>query len=475
MKRPENIYFLGIGGIGMSAIARYFIHEGKKVAGYDRTPTPLTAQLETEGAEIHFEENVELVPAAFRDPDTTLVVYTPAVPADHAELVWFRENGFIVEKRSEMLGHIAQGKYVMAVAGTHGKTTTTTMVAWLNHVAAEGGRDPRTGHENIGGAGTGSAFLGGISKNFNSNLVLGDGDRLAVEADEFDRSFLRLFPDAAVITSTDADHLDIYGTHEAVKEAFSQFAAQIKPGGSLVVKESAEMVRPQGVNVYTYSFDKETDFHAENIQLLGGGHYRFDIVCPDRVIEGCTLGVPGVVNIENAVAATALLWVAGFDEERLREGLASFVGVKRRFEFWVNTPEVVYMDDYAHHPRELSTAIASVKKMFPGRRLTAVFQPHLYTRTRDFHEGFARALSMADEVILLPIYPAREKSIEGVDSELIARDVTVPNKVVPKERIVEELESRKLDVVVTFGAGDIDAWCERIAKMIVDKYKIRTQ
>lgn len=246
MKTPDNIYFLGIGGIGMSAIARYFIHEGRNVAGYDRTPTPLTGALEAEGADIHFEEDVELIPPAFRDPGVTLVVYTPAVPADHAELIWFRENGFTVEKRSEMLGHIAEGKYVMAVAGTHGKTTTTTMVAWLNHVAAKGGTDPITGRKNMGGEGTGSAFLGGISKNFDSNLVLGGGDRLAVEADEFDRSFLKLFPDAAVITSTDADHLDIYGTHEAVKEVFSQFAAQIKPGGSLIVKESAEVVRPEG-------------------------------------------------------------------------------------------------------------------------------------------------------------------------------------------------------------------------------------
>lgn len=471
MKPVENIYFLGIGGIGMSAIARYFMHEGRRVAGYDRTRTPLTAELEKEGAAIHFDEDVNLIPAGFRDPETTLVVFTPAVPADHAELVWFRENGFKVEKRSEMLGHIADGKYVMAVAGTHGKTTTTTLTAWLNHVAARGGTDSVTGHVNMGGDGSGSAFLGGISKNFGSNLVLGDGSRLAVEADEFDRSFLRLFPDAAVITSTDADHLDIYGTHAALKEAFSQFAAQIKPGGALILKQGTEVAHPAGVSVYSYSLDGPADFHARNIELLGGGHYRFDIVCPDRVVEGCTLGVPGIVNIENAVAATSLLWVAGFDEQRLKKALAEFSGVKRRFEFWINTPELVYMDDYAHHPRELSAAINSVKRMFPGRRMTAVFQPHLYTRTRDFYEGFAESLSMADEVVLLPIYPARELPIEGVDSELIARNVTVPVSVVRKEDIVGELESRDLDVVVTFGAGDIDAWCAPIARMLSDKYK----
>ena len=474
MERQNNIYFLGIGGIGMSAIARYFLHEGRRVAGYDRTRTPLTDALAAEGAEIHFEENTELIPGEFRNPSDTLVVYTPAVPADHAELVWFRDNGFKVEKRSEMLGHIAAGKYVMAVAGTHGKTTTTTMTAWLNHMAACGGTDSVTGHVNVGGGGSGSAFLGGISKNFGSNLVLGSGRRLAVEADEFDRSFLRLFPDAAVITATDADHLDIYGTHEALKEAFAQFAAQVKPGGTLIVKHGADVSPlPADVNVYSYSLDGLTDFHAKNITLLNGGYYRFDIVCPDRVICDCRVGIPGIVNVENAIAAVSLLWTAGFDEMRLKEALDEFAGVKRRFEFWINTPELVYMDDYAHHPRELAATISSVRKMFPKRRLTAVFQPHLYTRTRDFYDGFAEALSMADEVVLLPIYPARELPIEGVKSELIMKGITVPCTVVPKEQIVEELKNRDLDVVVTFGAGDIDAWCEPIARMLAEKYNVK--
>lgn len=462
-----NVYFLGIGGIGMSAIARYFLHEGKAVAGYDRTATPLTAQLEAEGAQIHYTDDVELIPAAFRDPQTTLVVYTPALPPDHRETAWFRAGGFTIEKRSEMLGHIANDKYVMAIAGTHGKTTTTTMLAWLNSRAAA---------EGAGGAGGGSAFLGGIAKNFDSNLVLGGGRRLAVEADEFDRSFLRLWPDAAVITSADADHLDIYGTHEAVKEAFSQFTDQIKAGGALVIKKDVDIeLRNKNISVYRYSFDEECDFYARGVELLEGGHYRFDIVCPDRVIAGCTLGVPGWVNIENAIAAVALMWVAGFDEAKLKDALAGFTGVKRRFEFYVNTPQVVYMDDYAHHPRELSAAITSVKKMFPGRRMTAVFQPHLYTRTRDFYAEFGEALSNADEAILLPIYPARELPIEGVTSQIIADKVSVPHRIVPKEELVAELEKADIDVLVTFGAGDIDTCCGPIAQMLARKYNLAAE
>ncbi len=458
----ENIYFLGIGGIGMSAIARYFLHEGRRVAGYDRTPTALTAELEREGASIHYEDDPMLIAEPFRDPATTLVVYTPAIPADHAEWAWFRERGFQIEKRSEMLGHISAGKYVMAVAGTHGKTTTTTLTAWLNHEA--GVEDGRVG--------CGSAFLGGISKNFGSNLVLGAGKRLAVEADEFDRSFLRLHPDAAVITSADADHLDIYGTHEAVKEAFSQFVRQIKPGGTLIIKQGVDIVLDNTeITVYRYAYDSPAqgptpDFYAKNVELLEGGHYRFDIVCPDRVLEGCTLGVPGWVNVENAVAAVALVWVAGFDEGRLKAALAAFTGVKRRFDFYINTPEVVYMDDYAHHPRELAATITSVKRMFPGRRLTAVFQPHLYTRTRDLYPEFAEALSHADEVILLPIYPARELPIEGITSQIIADRLTVPYRLIPKEDLVQEVSEHPVDVLVTFGAGNIDNYCEPLAEML---------
>ena len=455
-----NVYFLGIGGIGMSALARYFLHEGQRVAGYDRVRSHLTDQIEAEGAVVHYEEDPALIPADFRDPATTIVVYTPAVPADHTELRWFEEHGFEIVKRSQMLGYLSQGKFVMAVAGTHGKTTTTTLVAWLNHRVTGGG----------------SAFLGGISRNFSSNLVLGRGRRLAVEADEFDRSFLRLWPDVAVVTSADADHLDIYGTHEALREAFSQFVGQIREGGALVVKRGVDLkIGNPGIRVYRYSYDEPCDFYARNVTLLEGGHYRYDLVTPGGVVEGCTLGIPGWVNIENAVAAVAALWCASerdgepLDAERLREALASFEGVKRRFEFYVNTPRQVYMDDYAHHPRELAAAITSVKKMFPGRRLTALFQPHLYTRTRDFYREFAEALSQADEVLLLPIYPAREEPIEGIASEIIAERVTVPCRIVGREALAATLGAAATDVVVSFGAGNIDACCDAVADVLRKK------
>ena len=456
----SKVYFLGIGGIGMSALARYFLHEGKRVAGYDRTESRLTRELTDEGAEIHYEEGVRFIPEPFRDPAATVVVYTPAVPADHPELVWFREQGFEVEKRSQMLGYLSAGKYVMAVAGTHGKTTTSTLVAWLNHETTEGG----------------SAFLGGISKNFGSNLVLGAGDRLAVEADEFDRAFLRLEPNAAVITSVDPDHLDVYGTYEAVKEAFAQFVRRIRRGGCLVLKQGAEIALDGGgIDVYRYSYDEPCDFYAANVSLLDGGFYRYDLVMPDRVIADCTLGIPGWVNVENAVAAAAAMWCAArargerLDEERLRGALASFAGVKRRFEFYLNTPKQVYMDDYAHHPRELTATLTSVRKMFPGRRITALFQPHLYTRTRDLHAEFAEALSLADEAVLLPIYPAREEPVEGVTSELIAAGVRVPCRIVPREALAETVAAMPTDVVVSFGAGNIDACCEALAERLKRK------
>lgn len=443
----------------MSALARYFMHEGCAVAGYDRTATPLTARLEAEGAQIHYEDSVAAIPQQFLERDT-IVVYTPAVPADHSEICYFRENGFRMLKRSQMLGELSVGKYVMAVAGTHGKTTTSTLVSWLNTAAAN----------------VGSAFLGGVSKNFDSNLVLGEGRRLAVEADEFDRSFLQLNPDLAVVTSADADHLDIYGTHEAVKEAFSQFIDRIKAGGALVMKQGVDVeVRNSGITTYRYSFNEPTDFYAKNLKLLPTGHYTFDIVTPFGVIEECTLGIPGWVNVENAVAAVALFVLAErcegkeVDSDALRAALASFTGVKRRFEFYVNTPKAVYMDDYAHHPRELSAAITSVAKMFPGRRLTAVFQPHLYTRTRDLYREFAEALSLADEVVLLPIYPARELPIEGIESEIIAELVTTPCTIVEREALAETLARMDTDVVVTFGAGNIDAYCQAVADVIAKK------
>ena len=453
----DRVYFLGIGGIGMSALARYFLHEGWQVAGYDRTATDLTRRLEEEGAQVHYEDDVRLIPEAFLDKEHTVVIYTPAIPADHSEQAMFRSEGFEIKKRSQVLGLLSQGKYVMAVSGTHGKTSTSTLTAWLNSAVS----------------GEGSAFLGGISKNFGSNLVLGKGDRFVVEADEFDRSFLQLYPDAAVVTSADADHLDIYGTHEKVKEAFSQFISQIKEGGVLIMKKGIDVaVKNDKISVYHYFYNEECDFYAKNVTLLEGGYYRYDIVTPTGVVEGCTLGIPGWVNIENSVAAVALLWSVERDlkdHEALRKALRDFSGVKRRFEFYVNTPQGVYMDDYAHHPRELAATITSVKQMFPSRKVTAIFQPHLYTRTRDLYEEFAEALNEADEVVLLPIYPARELPIEGITTEIIAKLVTKPCRIVEREELAKTIGEMATDVVVSFGAGNIDACCEDLAKVISEK------
>jgi UDP-N-acetylmuramate--alanine ligase len=461
MKREfENIYFLGIGGIGMSALARYFLHEGYRVAGYDLTATPLTRALESEGAEVHYEDDVELIPEVMRDPQSTLVVLTPAIPADHKEWAWLREQGFRIEKRSQMLGVLSEGKCVMAVAGTHGKTTTSTLAAWLNHAAAL----------------EGSAFLGGISRNFESNLVLGEGRRLVVEADEYDRSFLRLHPDVAVITATDADHLDIYGTPEAMVEAFEQFASQIKSGGALILKQGVNLKFDASERMlYRYSCDAGGDFHAENIALQEGGYYRYDIVLPDGRIDGCVLGILGKVHIENSIAAVAMLWCAAkvegkaLDYDRVREALRNFEGVKRRMEVYINTEEQVYIDDYAHHPEELRATISSLRGIFPGRRLVAIFQPHLYTRTRDFAREFAEVLSEADKVIMLPIYPARELPIEGVTSELIGKDITAEWVLVERDSVAEYLKSEQTDVTVSFGAGNIDVVCGEIAKTLAAK------
>lgn len=450
----DKIYFLGIGGIGMSALARYFLHEGCAVAGYDRTRSSLTDALSGEGAAIHYEDDPSLIPDAFRDAESTMVVYTPAIPADHSEWEWFRRGGFTIEKRSQMLGHLCHDKLVMAVAGTHGKTTTTTLAAWLNHKAS----------------GEGSAFLGGISRNFGSNLVLGGGRRLAVEADEYDRSFLRLSPDIAVVTAADADHLDIYDTLEAVHEAFAQFIAQIRPGGALIIKQGVELrFDNPSIGIYRYSLDCGGDFYACNIRPAEEGHCLYDIVTPDGIIADCRLGIPGMVNIENSIAAVAALWCADrreskpFDHDAVREALATFEGVKRRFELYINTPRQVYVDDYAHHPEELRAAITSLKAMFPGRRLTAVFQPHLFTRTRDLADGFAEALSLADQVVLLPIYPAREQPIEGIVSEIIGDRLTVPWRICMREQLAETLAAMTTDVVATFGAGNIDACCDAVA------------
>lgn len=446
----KNIYFIGIGGIGMSALARFFKHQGYQVAGYDRTSTPLTATLEAEGVEVHYEDNVALIPKKFRDPKTTRVVYTPAVSNDHTELMWFRIHSFEVVKRSATLGLLCQGKQTMAVAGTHGKSTTSTLVAWLNYCASTDG--------------SGSAFLGAISKNFHTNMVLGEGARIAVEADEFDRSFLQLSPFAALVTACDPDHLDIYGTQEAFHEAFLQFISQVQ--GPTIVKYGLDLP-----HTYTYSLDNpDADYYARNIVLRGNGHYLFDLVLRGgRVIEECTLGIPGLVNVENAVGAVALVDQMGFDTHRLRVALSDFQGIERRFDFWINTPRAVYVDDYAHHPTELTAFLGSLRSMYPDRHLTVCFQPHLYTRTRDFAAGFSAALSLADRVILLPIYPAREAPIEGVSSEMLLEGISVEKQLCPKADLAQTLKALPTDVVATVGAGDIDLLRKGVYEVIEKK------
>lgn len=451
----SNIFFVGIGGIGMSALARYFKHERCNVAGYDRTPSALTRELESEGINIHYTDNSELIPTQFLDPDTTLVIYTPAIPASHSELQLFRKQGFEIVKRSQVLGLLSQGKYLMAVAGTHGKTTTSTMAAHFNTV----------------GAGEGSAILGGIARNFGTNMVLGTGSRLVVEADEFDRSFLQLYPDAAVVTSTDADHLDIYGTHQSLREAFDSFVSQIKPGGTLILRHGLKLnADPERIKIYTYSLDTpNSHYHARNITLLEGGYYRFDIVTPQQTITDCTLGIPGLINVENCIGAVALVDQKGFKADQLRQAIASFRGVARRFDFWINTPQGVYMDDYAHHPEELRAMLTSVRNMFPGRHITLAFQPHLYSRTRDFAPQFAEALSLADHLLMLPIYPAREEPIDGVSSQMIYQNITTTKELIEKEELVERISQIGTDIVLTAGAGDIDRLCSQVAQIVQQK------
>ena len=446
----KNVYFIGIGGIGMSAIARYYNHAGYNVSGYDRTPSRLTAKLEEEGIAIHFNPDKNLIPAEIEE---TLVIYTPAVPKDMEELVYVQEKGYRLIKRSRALGEIASAQKCLGVAGTHGKTSTSTMLAHLfTH------------------SGTGcSAFLGGISKNYRTNLLLSKNPVLVAEADEFDRSFLQLFPDIAVITSTDADHLDIYGDAATMKDAFAEFASQIKGHGALILKKGVEInLSNVKAKVYSYSYKEKADFCPENVALLEGGYFKFDLVYPalrtiygEEVqggkIEGCTVGIPGWVNVENGIAAAAAALIGGIAPEKIKEALAAFQGVERRFDIHINSPEIAYIDDYAHHPQELSSAISSIRNIFPGRKITAVFQPHLYTRTRDFAKEFAQSLSMVDELILLDIYPARELPIEGVTSEIIFKDVTVGKKtLIQKEKLLGYITDTKVDILVTFGAGDID-------------------
>lgn len=447
--RP-NIYFVGAGGIGMAALERYFLSKGKRVGGYDRTPTDLTRALESEGVEITYSDAAEAIPQAFRNPGETLVVYTPAVPDSHPGLQWFRANGFEVVKRAAVLGIVTRHSRSLCFAGTHGKTTTSSMAA---HVL----------HNSPGGC---NAFLGGVLRNYGTNFILDPhSDFSVIEADEYDRSFHHLTPSVAVITATDPDHLDIYGTEDAYLESFAHFTELIRPDGVLIVHTGLKL-RPRvapGVKVYTYSRD-EGDFHATNIRRSEGS-IVFDLVMPDgSVMTDIAPGVPVEINIENAIAALAAVWAAGqLDEDCARRAMASFQGPKRRFEFHLKEPGRAIIDDYAHHPDELRQSIRSVRALYPDRRLTVAFQPHLYSRTRDFAPQFGQALSEADEVILLGIYPARELPMEGVSSQLIFDAIKGPDKtMITKEQLPETVRERGFEVLLTAGAGDICDFLDRI-------------
>ena len=444
----KNVYFIGIGGIGMSAIARYFKRKGLVVSGYDRTPSALTEALQEEGIGVHFEDDPDFIP---KDVEETLVIYTPAIPSDNAELTYVRENGYRVVKRSLSLGEITRGQKCRAVAGTHGKTTTSTLVA---HILTESGDGC-------------SAFLGGISKNYGTNLLVNPVPTVVAEADEFDRSFHQLHPAVAVITAMDADHLDIYGDLEHVQEAFRIFASQVS--GVLIKKLGLPVTeKDTRAKIHTYHFDDpKADFHAENIRRGELGHYTFDLVYPRGVIKDITPGIPGWIYIENSIAAAAVCLVHGTAPEAVRHAIGTFQGVQRRMDVHINCPGLTYIDDYAHHPQELATTISSIRGMFPGRKLTAVFQPHLYSRTQDLAPEFATALSAVDRLILLDIYPAREEPIPGVTSELIFKDVTAPEKIlITKEKLLETLAQEHPDVLVTFGAGNIDRFVEPITEML---------
>ena len=449
----QHIYFIGIGGIGMSAIARYYNAKGFKVSGYDKTPSPLTHALENEGIDVHYTDDISYIPA---DVENTLVVYTPAIPKDMGELVYVQEHGYRVIKRSRTLGEIAHGQRCMAVAGTHGKTTTSTLVSHLFTASGEGC----------------SAFLGGISKNYDSNLLINENDVIVAEADEFDRSFLQLFPEIAVITSMDADHLDIYGDEAHIKEAFKAFASQVS--GTVIVRKGLDITTSDtGADIKTYAYaDASADFYAEPTE---GGH--FNLHYPGGVIEDCVVGIPGWVNIENGVAASAIALTYGIEPEKIREALASFQGVKRRFDMQVKFDDLVYLDDYAHHPNEISAAISSTRERYPDFRYTAIFQPHLYTRTRDFAPEFAEALSKVDRLVLLDIYPARELPIPGVTSDIIFNDVTAPEKIMmKKEELLGWMKEQKLEgkeLFMTLGAGDIDRLVGPIGEMLNEKQKCR--
>jgi len=448
----HNVYFLGIGGIGMSAIARYYNSMGKNVAGYDKIAKPLTDELISEGIQIHFHDDIKNIPVGFKHKENTLIVYTPAVPQYHKELNYFIDNGFDIKKRAEVLGMISREKKCIAVAGTHGKTTITTMVAHLM-------RQSRMGCD---------AFLGGISKNYQTNyLVDKESKYVVVEADEFDRSFLNLNPQKAIITSVDADHLDIYSDKNDLNNAFIQFIKQINPGGKLLIKSGLDFEVPQrdDIEVYNYSLSGETDFRTENARIENG-LYVFDFIGIKGRINNLTLGLPGLLNVENAVGAIALATLSGVHNDEIFNALSKFRGIKRRFDYQIQREDFVYIDDYAHHPEELKASIGSAQELFKDKKITGIFQPHLYSRTKDFAAEFAKSLDLLDEIILLDIYPAREEPILGVTSELIFNKISNKNKIIcTKSELLKVLENRSPEVLMTLGAGDIDELVEPIKKI----------
>ncbi len=453
MSKYSKIYFIGVGGIGMSAIARYYKFKGYPVAGYDRTPSDLTHALEKEGIDVHYNDDPDYIP---KDVASTLVIYTPAIPADLKELMYVKEHGYTLVKRSRMLGELAEGQTCLAVAGTHGKTTTSTLVA---HILTESGKGC-------------SAFLGGISKNYDTNLLTSHTPTIVAEADEFDRSFLQLHPAIAAITAMDADHLDIYGTLEEYRKAFKAFASQVSR--TLIVKLGLDITAEDtNARILHYSYDNpDADYHAANPRPDEVGHYIFDLVYPGGVIGNIRVGIPGWVNVENSVAAAAVCLCHGVAPEAIKEAIGTYSGVRRRLDVHLNTPHLSYIDDYAHHPKELASAISSMRGIFPGRKLTAIFQPHLFTRTRDFAEDFAAALSKVDKLILLDIYPAREEPIPGVTSELIFDKVTAPEKVLlRKEELMDYLRNEPIDVLATFGAGNIDRFIAPITELLEERLK----
>lgn len=456
LKDIKAVYFVGAGGIGMSAIARYFLNKKLVVAGYDKTPSHLTHDLEKEGMLIHYEENTDLIPEACKDSKTTLVIFTPAIPAEHKELVYFHENGFTIEKRAQVLGTLTRTHKGLCVAGTHGKTSTSTMCAHIMHQS----------HIDC------NAFLGGISKNYGTNYILSDkSDYVVIEADEFDRSFHWLRPWMSVITATDPDHLDIYGTKEAYLESFRHYTELIQPGGALIIHKDLEMKQnvQDGVRIYEYSLH-EGDFHAENIKIENG-EITFDFISPIENVENVELGQPVPINIENGIAAMAMAQLNGCKAEELRQGMKTYEGVERRFDFKIKDAKHVFLSDYAHHPKEIYQSVKSIRELYKTRKITAIFQPHLYTRTRDFYKDFAESLSMLDEVILCDIYPAREAPIPGVTSKLIYDNLKpgVEKSMIHKEDVLDLVRSRDFDVLIVLGAGDLDNYVPQMTEILKQK------